>query len=167
MARETVYLETSVVSYYTARASRDVIVLAHQQITQDWWKTAVDRFEIFISEIVVEEAGAGDADAAEKRLEAIKNFAHLELTAETERLAEQYVRELEIPHKAIRDSVHLALASIHQVDYLVTWNCTHIANGRVMKRVREINAANGIPSPIICTPEELLESETDVERPDR
>ncbi len=89
--------------------------------------------------------GAGDVDAAKKRLEAIKNFAHLELTAETERLAEQYVRELEIPHKAIRDSVHLALASIHQVDYLVTWNCTHIANGRVMKRVREINAANGIP----------------------
>ncbi len=154
--KESIYLETTVVSYYASKPSRDIIVLAHQEITREWWDTALKRYDAFISEIVVEEARAGDPDAAKKRLALLKRFTHLDLNPTVEKMAQVYVEKLKIPPKALRDAVHLAVASVHSVDYLVTWNCSHIANGEVIKKLMQINMSHGIKTPIICTPEELM-----------
>jgi len=154
--KETIYLETTVVSYYTSKPSRDIIVLAHQEITREWWDRALKRYDAFISEIVVEEARAGDPEAAKKRLAILKKFTHLDLSPMVEKMAKVYVEKLKIPPKALRDAVHLAVASVHSVDYLVTWNCSHIANGEVIRKLMQINMSHGIKTPIICTPEELM-----------
>ncbi|OGW17792.1 MAG: DNA-binding protein [Nitrospinae bacterium RIFCSPLOWO2_12_FULL_45_22] len=155
--KESIYLETTVVSYYTSKPSRDIIVLAHQEITREWWPKAIRRFDVFISEVVVEEAGLGDLEAAKRRLEEIKDFPHLELNDKVEEMAKVYMERLEIPEKSFRDAAHLAVASAHNIDYLVTWNCAHLANGEVIKKLMKINGFFGIYTPIICTPEELME----------
>src|SRR3972149_799804 len=118
--KELIYLETTVVSYYTSKPSRDIIVLAHQEITREWWPKAIRRFDAFISEVVVEEASLGDPEAAKRRLEELKDFV--------EEMAKVYMEKLKIPEKYFRDAAHITLASIHNIDYLVTWNCTHLAN---------------------------------------
>jgi len=117
---------------------------------------ALKRYDAFISEIVVEEARAGDPEAAKKRLAILKKFTHLDLSPMVEKMAKVYVEKLKIPPKALRDAVHLAVASVHSVDYLVTWNCSHIANGEVIRKLMQINMSHGIKTPIICTPEELM-----------
>ncbi|HLG29355.1 MAG TPA: type II toxin-antitoxin system VapC family toxin, partial [Candidatus Brocadiales bacterium] len=127
--KESIYLETTVVSYYTSELSRDIIVLAHQEITRQWWHKAIKRFDVFISEVVIEEAGSGDSRAAKRRLEELKKFPHLELNDKVEEMAQIYMERLEIPEKSFRDAAHIAVASVHNIDYLVTWNCTHLANG--------------------------------------
>ncbi len=155
--KESIYLETTVVSYYTSKPSRDIIVLAHQEITRQWWPTAIRRYNVFISEVVIEEASFGDPEAAKRRLEELKDFSHLELNDKVEEIAQIYMERLEIPEKSFRDAAHLAVASVHNIDYLVTWNCTHLANGEIIKKLMKINGSFGISTPIICTPEELME----------
>jgi len=155
MQNESIYLETSVISYYTAKPSRDVIVLAHQEITHEIWDKLKKKFKIYISEVVIEEAGSGDKEASQKRLSVIQDFPLLELNKEVEKLTEVYIKEFQIPKKALRDAVHLAIASVHNIDYLVSWNCAHIANGVVIKKLSEINTKMGIHIPVICTPEFL------------
>ncbi|MCL0065805.1 type II toxin-antitoxin system VapC family toxin [Dehalococcoidia bacterium] len=144
-------------SYYTSKPNRDIIVLAHQEITRQWWPMAIRRFNVLISEVVIEEAGLGDQEAAKRRLEELKHFPHLELNYEVEKMARVYMQKLEIPEKSFRDAVHLAVACVHNIDYLVTWNCAHLANGEVIKKLMKINESFGIHTPIICTPEELME----------
>ena len=155
--KESVYLDTSVVSYYTSKPSRDIIALAHQEITRQWWHKAINRYNVFISEVVIEEASFGDPDAAKRRLEELIDFPHLELDDMVEEMAKIYMERLDIPEKSFRDAAHLAVASVHDIDYLVTWNCTHLANGEVIKKLVKINESSGIHTPIICTPEELME----------
>jgi len=154
--KPTLYLETTVPSYYTALASRDIIVLAHQEITREWWDTYLPRYEVFVSELVIQEAVCGDSEAAKRRMKAITLFPVLEITPEAERLAEVYLHDIPIFKKAIRDALHLAIASVHGMDYLVTWNCTHIARGEVKKALEQVNELEGIATPTICTPEELM-----------
>jgi predicted nucleic acid-binding protein len=153
----SVYIETSVISYLTAKPSRDLIIAAHQQITIDWWETALPHFEVFISPVVLEEASRGDSQAALLRLEKISSFPVLAVLPEVHNLAESYFSMIAIPEKARADAYHIALAAWHGIDYLVSWNCTHIANGRIRMVVEEINAMRGIRTPVICTPEELME----------
>ncbi|MBI5102360.1 MAG: type II toxin-antitoxin system VapC family toxin [Nitrospirae bacterium] len=154
--KETIYLETSVISYYTAKPSRDIIVLAHQEITREWWDRALRKYDAVISEIVIEEARAGDIEAAKKRLAILKRFEHLDLNPTVDKMAQIYMDKLKLPMKASRDAVHLAVASVHSVDYLVTWNCAHIANGEIIKKLIKVNTSYGIRTPVICTPEELM-----------
>jgi predicted nucleic acid-binding protein len=163
---ETLYLETSVISYYTGRPSSDLIVLAHQEITRDWWPVAIEKYDLYISEVVIEEMSMGDPEAVSKRLQAVNEFPKLELSENVERMAEVYMRELQISQKAFRDALHLAFSSVHNIDYLVTWNCTHIANVNVIRKVMRINTEMNMPIPLICTPEEFDEGGYDVERPD-
>jgi predicted nucleic acid-binding protein len=151
-----IYLETTVVSYLSARSSRDLVVVAHQEITKDWWEQQRSNYEIFVSDLVYLEAERGDSQASHQRIELIKSFKILANTAETQTLAEQYVREIPLPAKAAADAIHLAIATQYHMDYLLTWNCRHIANGVVRRRLDEINRGLGIFSPTICTPEELL-----------
>ena len=154
---QTLYIESTVISYYTARRRRDLIAAAHQEITLDWWEKALPLFEPFVSQIVYDEISRGDPEAAQQRMSVIQSFKVLEMMPEVVSLAGIYYEALEIPEKARNDSFHLALAVHHGVDFLVTWNCTHIAAGRVRGIVEALNDERGYQTPIICTPEELME----------
>lgn len=154
--KDSVYLETSVVSYFTSRPSNDILIVARQRITAQWWRQALPRFDAFVSEAVIEEAADGDKGAAARRLSALQGFPLLDIDDEVERVYEVLIDRLEIPRKALRDAVHLAVASVHAIDYLVTWNCAHIANGEVIRKLIRINTELGISTPIIVTPDELM-----------
>lgn len=155
--KPSVYIETSVISYHTARPSRDLIVAAHQQITSDWWEKALPYYDAFVSPIVLDEVSRGDVKAVQLRIEKVSSLPVLEVLPEIRTLADNYFSTLEIPEKARADSYHLAIASWHGMDFVVSWNCTHIVNGRIKMIIEEINAKQGIRTPIICTPEELME----------
>jgi hypothetical protein len=155
--KPAVYIETTIISYLTARPSRDLIVAAHQQLTVEWWEYARPRVECFISPFVIQEASRGDKDAAQRRIEAISDIPVLELNDEISELAAKYFVDISIPEKAKVDAFHLSVAVWHGMDYLLSWNCKHIASGRVRKTLQEVNEAVGIHTPVICTPEELME----------
>ncbi len=155
--KPTVYIETTVISYLTARPSRDLIIAAHQQVTLEWWDMALPHFDVFISPIVLEEISRGDTQAAKLRLERVSSFPLLEVLPEVRNLAESYFSAIDIPEKAKADSYHLALAAWHGMDFMISWNCTHIVSGRVKKIIEEIDYSYGIRTPIVCTPEELME----------
>ncbi len=157
--KPSLYIETTVPSYYVSRDSRDVVVLAHQQITRLWWETRLVDFDAYVSPVVLLEARGGDPEQAQKRIEILAQFPILEANEATERLAARYMKELRLPASAIRDAAHLAFASVYEMDFLVTWNCAHIANGENVRSLTRFNTATGITTPIICTPEELLGSE--------
>ena len=133
------------------------LIAAHQQITHEWWDMALPHFEAFISPIVLEEISRGDIQAAKLRLERVSSFPLLEVLPEVRNLAESYFSAIDIPEKARADSYHLGLAAWHGMDFLVSWNCIHIVSGRVKKIIEEINSTYGIRTPIVCTPEELME----------
>jgi hypothetical protein len=151
-----VYIETSVVSYLTARRSTDVIILGHQQITQEWWALRKKYFGLYISQLVRKEASAGDAQAAAKRLAILQDIALLQSNNKVIELAQQIVLQNVLPKKAADDAIHIALATIHQMDYLLTWNCKHIANAELQKAISKICHQRGYEKPILCTPEELM-----------
>jgi len=153
--RPKLYLETSIVSYLTARPSHDLIRAAHQQVTRDWWKTRFS-FDLYVSEFVLDEAKAGDAEAAGRRLSALREASLLELTPETGRLAREILRQGGMPAKAYVDAVHVALSAVHGLDYLLTWNCAHIANTAMRGKIEAICRATGFEPPVICTPVELV-----------
>ena len=155
--KPNVYLETTVISYLAAKPSRDIIVAAHQQITGEWWELARGNVTGFISPFVIQEISAGDPEAAQKRLHIVEEFSVLELNPEIQSLALMYFDRLEIPDKALLDASHLAVAVWHEMDYLLSWNCKHIVSGRVIKALEGINSSLGIRTPVLCTPEELME----------
>ena len=153
---KTVYIETSVVSYLTARPSRDVVAAAHQHVTHLWWNTRRPLFQSFISEIVEGEASAGDPGAAERRLAALEGIDILDLDDKALALARKLMDECGLPEAAKIDATHIAIAAVHGMDYLVTWNCRHIDNAEIKPVVRSVCALNGYACPEICTPEELM-----------
>jgi hypothetical protein len=155
-----VYLETTVPSYLTAWTSRDLVLAAHQQVTHEWWKNRREAFDVFISQLVLQEAAAGDAEAAARRLELLRDLPHLALTDAVARFAEELLREIPLPERAALDALHIAVAAVHGMDYLLTWNCKHIANAIYQPRIGSICRAAGYEPPVICTPEELLEEES-------
>ncbi len=154
----TAYIETSVISYLTARPSRDVVIAAYQEITREWWLYASERFNLVASELVVSEAGAGDPDAAHIRLEALKTVTLLDAAPEAERLALALVDLGAVPRQAAEDAAHIAIAATNGVDLLVTWNFRHIANAAMRARIERACRREGYEPPVICTPNELLEA---------
>lgn len=152
-----VYTETSIVSYLTARPNRNLVAVAHQQLTLEWWEKVRPQVDCVISGFVVQEASRGDPNAAEKRLEILAQLRVLELNNEIRTLASQYFTALQIPESSKTDAFHLAVAVWHKTDYMLTWNCKHIANGRVRKILEELNLTLNVKTPVICTPEELME----------
>ena len=156
--KPTVYIETSVVSYLTARPSRDVVIAAFQEVTRAWWSDAPDRFELVASELVVAEAGAGDPDAARIRLNALQAVALLEAPSNAERLARSLVDLGAVPLRAADDAAHIAIAATNGVDFLVTWNFRHIANAAMRARIEHACRQMGYEPPVICTPNELMET---------
>lgn len=154
-----VYIETSVISYYTARPSRDLIVAGHQQITQDWWTHRLPSLDPHVSGIVLEEISQGDETPAQARLAVVEGFPSLAITSDVVKLARLYFDALSLPDKARLDALHLALGVQHGMDYLLSWNFTHIAGARPRAVVQSLNYKLGIETPVICTPEELLEGD--------
>ena len=156
-----VYLETTIPSYLTAWPSRDLVRAAHQQITRDWWDRRRAEFELHISQVVLRECQAGDATAAAERLKILQDLPLLEQTEEATRLAQALVDRVPLPERAAVDALHVAIATVHGVDYLLTWNCTHIANATLRDPIESVCRANGYEPPAICTPDELLAEEGD------
>jgi hypothetical protein len=156
-----VYIETTIVSYLASKPSRDLITAAHQQITHDWWETRLADFDVYVSQFVLDEAGAGDAQAAAKRLALLANFPLLDAALEALNLARALVERGAIPPRKAADAAHIAVATVHHIQFLMTWNCTHLANAEVLAQVQVICAELGYAAPIVCTPEELLGGQDD------
>ncbi|NCA72624.1 MAG: DNA-binding protein [Sphingobacteriia bacterium] len=152
-----VYVETSIISYLTARPSNDLRAAANQGTTIEWWETRRARFDVFISEFVIVEAGLGHPDAAARRLAAIADVPALEVTEGARALGKRLIIEGPIPTKAEVDAYHIAVAATNGMDYLLTWNCTHIANAAIRSKIEDTCRRSGIEPPIICTPLELME----------
>ena len=154
---KSVYIETSVISYFSAKKiSSDLIIAENQRITINWWRN-IANYEAYISPIVLEEISKGDYRAAQLRLKNVSEFSVLEILPEIYQLADSYFLHIDIPEKARADSYHLALAAWYNIDFLVSWNCTHIVSDKTKMIIEEINLLNGIRTPIICTPKELME----------
>lgn len=154
--RARVYVETSIVSYLTAWPKRDLVAAAQQEVTREWWESR-GTFELYASRLVLREAAAGDATAAEARLAALTEVSVLEIVQEASALGRELVRQAALPAKAEADALHIAIATVHGLDYLLTWNCTHIANATMRPRIEAICRAAGFEPPIICTPFELMQ----------
>ena len=154
--RARTYLDTSVISYVTNWPSRDIVTLAHQQITRDWWQRHRANFDLHVSELVLYETGRGDPDAARARLELIADLPVLKINPAARSLAEKIFGATTLPDKAGADALHLAVSAVNAMDFLLTWNCTHLANAVVLKIVNTVCRDNGYEPPIVCTPEELM-----------
>jgi hypothetical protein len=153
---KTVYVETSIISYLTARPARDIVAAARQQLTIDWWEGRRTAFDLYVSSVVEDEASRGDPDAAARRLAEIKSLPRLSITEEVSEFARLLIRRNVLPENALDDALHIALAAVHGTDYLLTWNCRHIDNAQTKPLIRYLCLDAGLPYPEICTPEELM-----------
>lgn len=154
----TVYLETSIIGYLTSRPSRDLITAANQQLTHDWWNEHRQHFDLFISQFVINECSEGDPVAVEERLDVLADLRQLDATDAVDTLAEELLKRVPLPEKAGVDALHIAVAAVHGIEHLLTWNCTHIANAALRPRIEAICRSMGYEPPTICTPQELMEA---------
>ena len=153
---ESVYLETSFISYLVARPSRDLLVAAHQQITHEWWDKRRSDFACSVSQVVLDEASIGDATEAAKRLAIVRSLSMIDATEEAEALTQAIIAAGILPPHAFPDAAHVAVSAVHKIDYLLTWNCKHLANVQISRRIALVCENVGYQMPTICTPEELL-----------
>ena len=153
----TVYIETSIIGYLASRPSRDLITAANQRLTHDWWNEHRKNFDIFISQFVIDECAVGDAIAIKERQEIISDIRQLNVTEAVENFAEVLVQQVPLPQRAEVDALHIAIATVHGMAYLLTWNCTHIANAILRPKIEAICRTYDYKPPTICTPQELME----------
>ena len=156
MENKTVYIETSVVSYLTARPTGDLLAAAWQKITVDWWDTQRNRFDLFTSDITIEEAGRGNPEAGALRLKALSGIPILPTTEAVVGLAKALLQGRALPAKALNDALHVAVSAVHGIDYLLTWNYRHLDNAETKPVIRAVCTIHGYDSPEICTPQELM-----------
>ena len=157
-----VYVETSVLGYMTSWPSGDLVVAGRQKITHDWWRYALNAFELVVSELVHHEASAGDLQAIRERLDALKGLPVLSISQQAKDFARALVAGGAVPPTEQEDALHIALAVVNGIEYMVTWNFKHIANATIRSRINGVCIAEGYNSCTICTPEELLEQDDDV-----
>ncbi|HDL64961.1 MAG TPA: DNA-binding protein [Proteobacteria bacterium] len=155
--KELVYIETTIVSYLTARPTRDMVIAAHQELTRQWWNSRASAFDLLVSELVREEAAMGDPEAAKNRLDIIDQIPILKVTNTAVELANHLVSVGLVPTGSAADALHIAITAVNGVNYLLTWNCKHLANAILRFRIEEMVEGSGFNCPIICTPEELME----------
>ena len=154
--KQSVYIETTVVSYLTARPSTDVRRLAMQLSTQEWWDLRRNSFNLFTSGLVLLEASAGDPEAAERRLKILHALTTLPGSVEAESLATDLIQTTAVPIEQLRDATHIAIAACNGIDYLLTWNCTHLANTELRDKIEQCCVQAGHRPPAITTPDQLL-----------
>ena len=153
---ETIYIETSIFGYLTARSTNNLILAANIKVTKDWWNTYHDFFTIYVSELVEDEVAKGDKAIANERLDLLKSIMYLDIIEEAVELSQEFLRQSNLPPKASNDALHIALATVYGLDYLLTWNCKHMANAQIQKKLSQISIKLGYDLPIICTPYELI-----------
>ena len=154
--KPTVYLETTIPSYLTSRPSGNVVVAGEQLLTHDWWETRRSQFDCYVSELVIDEAGAGDPERAQERLGLVSNLNLLIIDDATMQLAQALIGSGLIPAKATADATHVAISSRYGIDFLLTWNCRHIANAQILRELSKVVKENGYALPVVCTPTELM-----------
>jgi len=159
--KPTVYIETTIPSFLTGRPSDNLVVAGKQEVTRQWWEKRKEKYDLFVSQLVIDEALKGDRDAAGRRMDAIEGIASLEIDDEVVRVTEKIMEAGVIPKKSATDAAHIAVASRYGVDYLMTWNCAHIANAEILGRMSFLVAEAGYYLPIICTPDELFGGQED------
>ena len=153
---ETVYIETTIISYLVARSSRDLVLATHQQVTRDWWQNERGNYECMISTEVLREAEQGEAEMSRLRLEALQDVEIIRATPEIDALASAFLNTGALPPFMRSDAVHLAAATLSGADYLLTWNCRHLANAHVVKRLHKEAERRGWELPTVCTPLEMM-----------
>lgn len=158
----TLYVETSIVSYLRGRPSGQVIAAARQLLTQRWWAAERLNYELVTSQYVLDEAADGDSSLAHQRLEALTGIPILPVEDAILDIAEAILEKAILPRSAAVDALHIAMVAHHNVNYLLTWNCTHIANARILPKVFDVLDRAGLARPIICTPEELLSDDEEI-----
>lgn len=156
MEKKSVYIETSVVSYLTARPSRDLIAAAWQSETVRWWDLQRLTFDLYVSELVIREATRGDTAAASRRMAAIEDIPSLHISNEVIEFSNELIESAALPTRAADDAIHVAVAAVHGVEFLLTWNCRHIDNAIAKVAIRRMCAKFGYSCPEICTPSELM-----------
>jgi len=159
--KPSLYIETSVIGYLASWPQENVTIAGHQNTTRVWWLTAAERFDLFVSQLVVRECSEGDSSAVTERLNSIQAIPVLPITSQAESLALALIDGHAVPESQPNDALHIALASAHGVEYLVSWNFRHIVNASLRPAIERICRDCGWNSPIICTPEELLENNDD------
>lgn len=152
----TIYIETSVASYLTARPSAEIVAQSRQILTKKWWGRRRHDHQLFTSEFVLDESARGDAALARERIKALEGIPLLAILPEAFVLAEDLLSQSILPAKAHLDALHISLAAVHEIEYLLTWNCRHIANAQILPAVYRAIELHGYAAPFICTIEEML-----------
>lgn len=163
---DTVYIETSIVSYLRQRPSSQVVMAARQLLTHQWWNDERFKYELVTSQYAVDEASAGDPSLAAERLELLDGIPLLPLDPAIAQIAGEIMNRAILPQNARTDALHIAMVAHHRIQYLLTWNCRHIANATILPRIHKLLADLSIPIPIICTPEEMVNDDTESEADD-
>ncbi len=153
---KSVYIESSVISYITARPSRDIVTSARQAITIEWWDEYKDSFYIYISELVMEEISSGDFVAAKRRLSVIEKIPMLEATENSKKLAKALIVENAVPESSAEDALHISIAAVQNIDFLLTWNFKHINNANTRDKISKVITQLDYACPVLCSPEELV-----------
>ena len=152
---DTVYVDTSVVSYLTARPAQDLVTAARQVETVEWWTVQSPYFELFRSDVAIDGTGQGSGDADKRRIEILREMTILTFTRDTSALARALLEWGAVPEGAEDDAGRIAVAAVNDIDYFLTWNCAHIANTVTMPAIAEVCERQGYSSPIITTPNQL------------
>lgn len=160
---QTIYIETSIVGFLRSRPSSQVVSAARQLLTQQWWRDERHNYELVTSQYVLDESSQGDPVLAAERLTALEGIPLLPISDAIPTLADELLAAAVLPAKARLDALHICAATFHRLDYLLTWNCSHIANARILPRIREVLRELGHELPVVCTPEEMVDDETEIE----
>ena len=161
--KKRVYVETTIVSYLTAKPSRDLIMAGNQELTREWWDGHRHRYDLCTSQFVLDEAAQGDADATEKRLLALRGIPLLAPPESAIAIARALLANALLPSRAATDALHLALATVHGLDVLLTWNCRHLANASMLVDIGRFLRVRGHDIPVVCTPNELMDDPRELE----
>ncbi len=153
---ESVYIESTIPSYLTARNARSEALEYDQKLTRQWWEIRRSSYRIYTSTFTLREISRVDNDAATLRLECLVNIQSLTITPEIETHGLNIGAALKLPEKSMLDAFHVAVCIVHQIDYLLTWNCTHLANPVLQKQLIEYCRFRDLHVPVICTPEQMM-----------
>ncbi|MGE0086942.1 MAG: type II toxin-antitoxin system VapC family toxin [Desulfococcaceae bacterium] len=155
--KQKVYIETTIVSYLAARLSNNTVVAGRQVLTLEWWEQCRNTFDLVVSELVFQEAVEGDPEAAGKRKYYLDGIDSLTISDAAVLLAESLVSEGAVPQQFGEDALHIAICAVNGIDFLLTWNCKHLANAIRRQKIEEVVEKKGYQCPVICTPAELME----------
>ena len=158
MIRSTAYIETTVIGHLVGRMLADPIVAGRQTVTRQWWPSAITRYRFFVSKVVADECAAGDPDAAKERLVVLDSLEFIAASQSVDELARKLIAEFAVPKTEPRDAVHISLAAVHGLEFLVSWNFKHIVNPPTRSAIERVCRDAGFVPPMICSPDELVEA---------